>query len=179
MAEDWLGERRIDEEIDRLESMYGDFKIIEEESVDEPELFETTVERVKSGWMGDAGGVVIDNQGRTLLIRHESNPEMWGSPGGGHDIGETHEETAKRESREETGVEVKLKDVLYARKKYIEKETDSDLGYCMLTVDFLAKYVKGEVSVDDDEIIEARWFDTIPENSYQILKDMVQEIDEL
>ena len=55
--------------------------------------------------------LVIDPEGRVLLFRgfDPMRPEAgswWHTPGGGVDAGETHEEAARRELREETGLVV-------------------------------------------------------------------------
>ncbi|TDE86698.1 NUDIX hydrolase [Deinococcus sp. S9] len=49
-----------------------------------------------------AGGVVLDGAGRVLLVRYRSG--AWAFPKGHLEAGETPEQTAVREVREETGV---------------------------------------------------------------------------
>jgi 8-oxo-dGTP pyrophosphatase MutT (NUDIX family) len=50
--------------------------------------------------------VVFDEQGRLLLLQHTYKHKYpWGFPGGGMDYGETTEQTALRELREEAGIE--------------------------------------------------------------------------
>src|SRR5438105_1099902 len=57
------------------------------------------------------GGVVVrDDQGRYLLVQ-ETNPNfygLWSLPAGHADPGETTQQAAVRETREETGYEVEL-----------------------------------------------------------------------
>ncbi|MHA6796769.1 NUDIX hydrolase [Pseudonocardia bannensis] len=50
---------------------------------------------------------VRDDRGRLLLI-HKVDNGFWALPGGGHDPGESIVDTAVREVREETGVQVRI-----------------------------------------------------------------------
>ncbi len=47
--------------------------------------------------------VAFDEAGRVLLVRHSYGPPAWSLPGGGMDRGETPEQAAEREIREELG----------------------------------------------------------------------------
>src|SRR6266550_2715125 len=59
------------------------------------------------------GGVIID-QGRTLLIRRGSEPLRgeWSIPGGTLELGETLEEGVVRELLEETGIKVRVIEII-------------------------------------------------------------------
>jgi 8-oxo-dGTP diphosphatase len=59
------------------------------------------------------GGVIID-QGRAVLIRRGSEPLLgeWSIPGGTLEIGETLEQGVARELLEETGIQVRVLDLI-------------------------------------------------------------------
>jgi ADP-ribose pyrophosphatase YjhB (NUDIX family) len=54
-----------------------------------------------------AGGVVTDNRGRVLLLKHRFRPGSgWGVPGGFLESGEHPEDALRRELLEEVGMEI-------------------------------------------------------------------------
>ena len=57
------------------------------------------------------GVVVLDERERVLLMRRNGEG-TWGLPGGGMESGETWEQTARRECREETGWDIDLDGLL-------------------------------------------------------------------
>jgi 8-oxo-dGTP pyrophosphatase MutT (NUDIX family) len=54
-----------------------------------------------------ATAVVPDGEGRILLV-HRTDNGLWALPGGGMDLGESIVETAVRETKEETGIDVEV-----------------------------------------------------------------------
>jgi ADP-ribose pyrophosphatase YjhB (NUDIX family) len=59
-----------------------------------------------------AAVAIFDERGRVLLVLER---DAWGYPGGRLEPGETPEEAAVREAREETGIEVELGERLLTR----------------------------------------------------------------
>ncbi len=59
------------------------------------------------------GGVIVDH-GRTVLIRRGTEPLLgqWSIPGGTIELGESIEEAVRRELREETGLEVRVLELI-------------------------------------------------------------------
>jgi ADP-ribose pyrophosphatase YjhB (NUDIX family) len=160
-----------------LEERFGAFPVRERERTNDPEYFETGVDRALDGWRGDAGAFVRDADGRVLLIRHADAPERWGTPGGGHEPGESFATTARREVREETGVDPDLTGVHEAIRTEVRHERDAERAFTMLTVHFegVVQAAAPEVDVGDDEILEARWFASPPDALHEHCADWVRE----
>jgi 8-oxo-dGTP pyrophosphatase MutT (NUDIX family) len=59
--------------------------------------------RVRRPRRSSVNVVVINDDGRVLLVRHSYGPPVWSLPGGGIDRGEDPEKAAMREVREELG----------------------------------------------------------------------------
>ncbi len=105
-------------------------------------------------------GIVIDGQGRVLLVRH-TYVSGWYLPGGGVEIGESASEALGRELLEETGVEVLGTPVLHGI-FFNPKVSRRDHVACYVVRDFRAHPFK-----PDYEIAEARFFalDGLPETT--------------
>ena len=98
-----------------------------------------------------AAGTVVEYEGGIVLLRREIEPRagFWVHPGGFVDRGETLEQAAKRETREEVGLEVEITSLLGAFSFH-----DSEV----VVVTFAAQVVSGEPAVGD-ESLEVRAFD--------------------
>ena len=72
-----------------------------------------------------ASGVVINERGEILLHRRSDN-EYWSIPGGAMEPGETIRQTAVREIREETGIEVEADRlvVIYSDPNHVVEYSD-------------------------------------------------------
>nr|HID15122.1 NUDIX domain-containing protein [Anaerolineae bacterium] len=93
-----------------------------------------------------AAGVLVEHEGKVLLVRRVVNPRkgMWTFPAGFVEFDEDPAETAVRECREETGLEVEvtgLLDVIAGR----EHERGADI-----VIVYHARQVGGELSAGDD-----------------------------
>lgn len=96
-----------------------------------------------------------------LLIRRGTPPRQgeWSLPGGRQHWGETVRETARREVREETGLEIEilgLIDVVDALIPAPEPDDPGALAYHYTLIDFAARAVGGTPRAGDDAI-EAVW----------------------
>jgi 8-oxo-dGTP diphosphatase len=103
------------------------------------------------------GGVVIEN-GRALLIRRGSEPLKghWSIPGGTLELGESLQEGVVRELREETGLEVRVLEVIEVFDRiFLEdgaaaKEERSRPRFHFVIVDYLCERVAGEALAGSD-----------------------------
>ncbi len=104
-------------------------------------------------------GVVVWKGGRVLLIRRGKSPMRgrWSLPGGRQELGETVRETAMREVREETGVEIRLGALLDVVDTIRRDESGAvTLQYTL--VDFDADWIAGEPAAASDAE-HAEWAD--------------------
>jgi ADP-ribose pyrophosphatase YjhB (NUDIX family) len=100
-------------------------------------------------------GAVVIESGRLLVIKRGRPPAqgLWAVPGGKVAWGETMRATARREVKEETGLEVEVGEVVWAGDS-IGPGAPPDWHYCL--VDFLASPVGGDLMAGDDAA-DARW----------------------
>ena len=98
------------------------------------------------------GGVVV--RGDELLVITPAGKKVTGLPKGGMEAGETPEQTAAREVREETGIVANvlgpLGDVRYTYRR-------GGLQVRKTVHFFLCEYVEGSTEDHDHEVDEARW----------------------
>jgi len=102
-------------------------------------------------------GVIVFDGDKVLLVRHEEESRQvptgcYSFPAGKVEDGEGEAETAARELMEETGVEVRISDLVRLsgdRGAWLDFKTGRD--YCTFAL-FLAKKTKGVVSKKEDKV---------------------------
>jgi ADP-ribose pyrophosphatase YjhB (NUDIX family) len=107
--------------------------------------------------MVGVGGVIIE-QGRALLIRRGSEPLLgeWSIPGGTLELGETLEEGVARELLEETGLTVRVLELIEVFDRiYLESPAGANEGkkgprFHYVIVDYLCERVAGEAVAGSD-----------------------------
>ncbi|MFI7431872.1 NUDIX hydrolase [Micromonospora sp. NPDC049836] len=99
---------------------------------------------------------VQDEQGRVLLI-HRTDNGLWALPGGAQDFGEYIAETAVRETREETGIEIEVTGVvgIYTNPNHVVEYSDGEVRQ-QFSICFRGRYLAGQPSTSD-ESSEVRW----------------------
>ena len=103
-----------------------------------------------------AGGCIFNEKGEVLLQRR-GDSNTWGFPGGAVEIGETPQQAAVREVKEETGLDVEVE-------KLLGVYTDLDMIYPngdqaqSIIIAYRLKVLSGEPSCDQVETLELKYF---------------------
>ncbi|MGQ9676183.1 MAG: NUDIX hydrolase [Chloroflexota bacterium] len=109
-----------------------------------------------------AVGAVVVKDDRILLVKRGNEPGygQWSLPGGAIELGETARAAAAREVKEETGFEVEAEDVVEVLDRIV-LDADGRVRYHYVLVDFVARYISGELH-PSDEVLDGRW--VLPED---------------
>ncbi|HVF30951.1 MAG TPA: NUDIX hydrolase [Pyrinomonadaceae bacterium] len=107
-----------------------------------------------------AGGVVYRRTNAELeIVVIQVVPELrWQLPKGVIDPGETSEQAALREVREESGIEAELHELIHTSEYWFTVDRGGERWLCHKFVDYyLMEYRAGDVADHDHEVTEARW----------------------
>ncbi|MFO8024631.1 NUDIX hydrolase [Thiohalophilus sp.] len=106
-----------------------------------------------------AVGAVVRRGKAILLIQRgtEPNAGQWTIPGGKVRAGESLQQAAEREIREETGIHIRAGEPIFSF-DVIERDNEGELRYHYVIVDLLADYLDGEPQADDD-VLDAAWIE--------------------
>ena len=120
------------------------------------------------------GCIVINEKNQVLLIHH--NAGHWDFPKGHVEKGETEVQTAIREVKEETNIDVEVNDkyrytVEYSPKEDVIKEV----------VYFLAKNISDDKEAQLEEVSEVQWFnfdEAFDKITYNTSKEILEKLKE-
>lgn len=121
-----------------------------------------------------AGGIVFNDQGQVLVTEHSQN-KHWSFPKGLIDKGQTTEEAALREVREEGGVVAEIISKI-GYNKYVYT-FEGEKIFKVVTY-FLMKYVSGDIKDHDWEVSDIGWFspeDALAQLSFSQDKELLKK----
>ncbi|HPD81990.1 MAG TPA: NUDIX hydrolase [Candidatus Pacearchaeota archaeon] len=102
--------------------------------------------------------IIMNSQGEILLGKRSKNvltyPDTWGLPGGLLEYGEKIEDAAKREVKEELGIEI---NIIKRSKNIYENIPNKECKFHSIDVPFYGKLVNGTLK-PKDETKEVKWF---------------------
>ncbi|MEX1148193.1 MAG: NUDIX hydrolase [Sphingomonadales bacterium] len=106
-----------------------------------------------------AVGVVVFRGEQVLLVRRGKSPRkgQWSIPGGAQHAGETVQDAGLREVREETGVEVRISDLVDVL-DYIDHDDMGRIRHHYTLIDWAAEWVDGQARPGDD-VTDVMWAD--------------------
>ncbi|QLH81054.1 NUDIX hydrolase [Halosimplex pelagicum] len=160
---------------------YDDLVVRRERHAVDAERFDELrdAEVFRSGW--GVAGVVLDGE-RLLAIRNEAYPTEWTLPGGAVEDGEGLADAVVREVREETGVAVEPVRPVGVDESVVtceaaadgggERDGDGERRVEMAFVHFLCRATDpavadgGDLGDPDEEITEAAWLGSLPEEVF-------------
>ena len=110
-----------------------------------------------------AWACITNEKGEILLQRRSGEENIWGLPGGAIEIGESIEEAAIREVREETGLNIEVDYLVGVYSKYFNecKNGDKFQAICYF---FCGHIIDGELHKDNVETFDLKYFsrDNLP-----------------
>ena len=103
-----------------------------------------------------ASGAVIC-RGNEVLLSKDTKDDFWKFPGGRVDDNESFRQTAIREAKEESGLDIVIDDSVKPIVHAIHKETEGVVKYYILIHYSCTKFI-GELQPQDDSILEVKFF---------------------
>ncbi len=127
--------------------------------------------------MCGANVILINEQGE-ILLHHRTDHDWWGLPGGAMELGESLEDTARREVKEEINLECEELELfnVYSGPELYYKYPDGNEVYNVTTT-YICRDFKGEIVVEKTEGRDARFFalNEVPKNLSTTIAPIVEE----
>ena len=175
MSETAINRSFVERQKERLQADYGEVTVERDIVEVPPEEFPEYVENAREGYVGSAYAWVVrqpeqagdrsesyagpeETRERALLILPRGESE-WGVPGGGLEGDESFEAAARREVREEAGVDSEITGLWHLNHlRWRSEDPDDGRVSHTLHVFFDADYAGSQIAVQEAEVNGAAWF---------------------
>jgi 8-oxo-dGTP diphosphatase len=119
--------------------------------------------------------IIITKDDRVLLMKRKGvhGTGTWSTPGGHLDFGETPEQCAAREAKEEVGL-----DVIDIRFRAITNDVFEEYGKHYITIWMDGRSISGEPTIAaEEEVAEIGWFawNSLPQPLFLPLENLIKE----
>ena len=119
--------------------------------------------------------IIITKDDRVLMMKRKGvhGTGTWSTPGGHLDFGETPEQCAAREAKEEVGL-----DVIDIRFRAITNDVFEEYGKHYITIWMDGKSISGEPTIAaEEEVAEIGWFawNSLPQPLFLPLENLIKE----
>jgi ADP-ribose pyrophosphatase YjhB (NUDIX family) len=125
-----------------------------------------------------AGAFVFDKENRVLLQKRSDNGQ-WGFPGGFMDLGESVQDTARREVYEETGLKLEELELfgIYSGPQYDKTFSNGD-QVSLVLISFICKQYSGQLVESNEESIQNKFYSLkeLPENIFTEHKMLIDDL---
>jgi 8-oxo-dGTP pyrophosphatase MutT (NUDIX family) len=126
-----------------------------------------------------AGVIVLKDEDQDhVLLGYRADTKDWGLPGGYMEPGETLEETAIRELKEEIDIEAESLKIfkIFSGTEFYHEYPNGDKVYSVMAV-FLYSDVEQSINVDNTEILKVRFFNLreLPERMTKTTRLILEE----
>lgn len=125
-----------------------------------------------------AGAFIFDKEKRVLMQKRTDNGQ-WGFPGGFMELGESVQDTARREVYEETGINLEELELfgIYSGPQYDKTFTNGD-QVSLVLISFICKQYSGKLVESNEESIQNKFYPLkeLPENIFTEHKMLVDDL---
>ncbi|MCL2499767.1 MAG: NUDIX domain-containing protein [Defluviitaleaceae bacterium] len=123
-----------------------------------------------------SGACIVNENNEILLQKRNKEDDIWGIPGGIVEIGESIEEAAIREVKEETGLDIKIENLIGVYSKYFFEYHNGDKAQTICYA-FRANVIGGTLNIDNNETYDLQYFNrhNLPTLFAQQHTDMIND----